>query len=58
MQVEIEGVEMRMDGEAGEELEERYLTSPGPNLEQKVPSALPNLRATQSLTSMVSVGRK
>ncbi|KAK8400665.1 hypothetical protein O3P69_002461 [Scylla paramamosain] len=35
-----------------QELEGRYLTSPGPNLEQKVPSALPNLRATQSLTSM------
>ncbi|XP_050735962.1 pikachurin-like [Eriocheir sinensis] len=52
LQLEIEGVEMGIEGEVGEELEERYLTSPGPNLEQKVPSALPNLRATQSLTSM------
>ncbi|KAG0713639.1 Pikachurin [Chionoecetes opilio] len=34
------------------EAEGRYFTSPGPNLEQKVPSAPPNLRATQSLTSL------
>lgn len=28
-------------------------TSPGPNLEQKVPSELPNLQATESLTPLV-----
>ena len=36
------------------ENDDNHVTSPGPNLEQKVPSAVPDLQATESLAPPVS----
>ena len=43
------------DEEDEDELDERFQTTPGPNLEQKVPSRPPNLDATESLIPSVRI---